>query len=47
MISASFTASASLVALHGGHVELTLLEYLSRVLLHLLAFGAVAILAFW
>ena len=34
--------------LHGGYgLEITLLEYLFRVLLHLLAFGGVAVLVFW
>lgn len=35
-------------ALHGGYgLEMTLLEYLSRVALHLLAFGGIAVLVFW
>jgi hypothetical protein len=38
----------SFVILHGGYgVEIALLEYLYRVLLHLLAFGGVAVLVFW
>ena len=39
---------ASFPILHGGYgLELTLLEYLFRVLLHLLAFGGIAALVFW
>lgn len=42
MISALFSP------LHIGHgVEIPLLEYLARVLLHLLAFGAIALLVYW
>ena len=34
--------------LHGGYgLELTILEYLFRVLLHLLAFGGIAAFVFW
>ena len=35
-------------ALHGGYgLEITLLEYFSRVLLHLLAFGGIAVFVLW
>ena len=35
------------IVLHGGGPELALIEYLSRVLLHLLAIGGIAVLALW
>lgn len=39
---------ASFVILHGGHVlEITLLEYLFRVVLYLFAFGGIAAMVFW
>lgn len=36
-----------MVLLHGSGTELPLLEYLYRVVLHLLAFGAAGIVAHW
>ena len=39
--------SASFVILHGFGLEITLLEYLFRVVLYLFAFGGIAVIVFW
>ena len=40
-------APATFVILHGVGFEITLLEYLSRVVLHLFALGGVAAIVLW
>ena len=40
-------APATFVILHSAGFEITLLEYLSRVVLYLFAFGGVAAIVFW
>ena len=40
-------APTTFVLLHGFGPEITLLEYLFRVVLYLFAFGGVAVIVFW